>query len=391
MSAPEPFGLRSLPKWDLFYAFTLLATATIVLTSGADPLGRDLTSCGLLLFAAVWYWIFGRSLAAAGTAAGRRRAVFVAVLLALFVSAMVIDGPAAWYSPAVIAQLFWTLPMTFAVPTVVLIAFTPTAISAMEAPDRIEALRQAVPAGLIFCGLSLLIGHFISRMATQSEAQAELIERLEASRAEVAQLSHAAGTSAERERLAREIHDTLAQGFTSIVTLVQAVESEWDSAPPAARRHLELALRTARENLAEARAMVAALSPSALDDGSLEDAVRRQAERLGEVTPIRVVCEIQPFETRPSTAASVVLLRGAQEALHNVRRHSGATVVIVLLSVAEDFVRLSVRDNGTGFDQQHVSGGYGIAGMRARAEQVGGRLEIHSGKSGTMVELEVPL
>ena len=124
-------------------------------------------------------------------------------------------------------------------------------------------------------------------MVEQSSERAHLIAELEASRAEVARLSHEAGVAAERARLAGEIHDTLAQGFTSIITLVQAAESE------ALRdERLALAVRTARENLAESRALVAALAPSALGSGSLHDAVRRQAARFTEETgvpaPVRI-------------------------------------------------------------------------------------------------------
>ena len=155
--------------------------------------------------------------------------------------------------------------------------------------------------------------------------RADLIERLAASRAEVSRLSHEAGTAAERERLAREIHDTLAQGFTSIVALTQAIESEMDTDPTAARRHLELAARTARENLDEARSMVAALPPSALASGTLADALRRQVERLTAESGSK-----PPAGRGPAGAAhggGGGPAPGAQEALHNARRHAHATTV----------------------------------------------------------------
>jgi len=88
-------------------------------------------------------------------------------------------------------------------------------------------------------------------------------------------------------------------------------------------------------------------------------------------------------------AGEVVLLRGAQEALNNVRRHAAASSVSVRLSVVDDAVRLSVRDDGAGFDPDGVSG-FGLRGMRSRAEQVGGTLSVRSGPSGTELTLEVP-
>jgi signal transduction histidine kinase len=137
--------------------------------------------------------------------------------------------------------------------------------------------------------------------------------------------------------------------------------------------------------------MVAALTPSALTAGSLEDAVRRQAERLGEESPVTVSFEVNGQLPILATSAEVVLLRATQEALTNVRKHAEASRVQVRLSIVEGFVRLSVTDDGVGFDPESPAEGFGLRGMRARAEQVGGTVKVHSGRTeGTTVELEVP-
>ncbi|MCP9971452.1 sensor histidine kinase [Actinomadura madurae] len=111
------------------------------------------------------------------------------------------------------------------------------------------------------------------RLGRQNRERLRLIEELDRTRGELAEVSREAGVLAERERLARDIHDTIAQGFASIVMLLQAAEA--DAGP---NRHLELAVRTARENLAETRGLVAALAPPALDGGSLVEALRRMAD-----------------------------------------------------------------------------------------------------------------
>jgi signal transduction histidine kinase len=250
-------------------------------------------------------------------------------------------------------------------------------------------LHILLPMTAILIVFGVLCGKFILHVIEESRERADLIAELEASQAEVVRLSREAGTAAERERLAREIHDTLAQGFTSIVTLAQAIESEVDTDPAAARRHAELAARTARDNLGEARAMVAALAPADLTSGSLVDAVRRQADRLADETGLSVRYEVAdglPALTMPS---EVVLLRGAQEALNNVRRHAAASAVTVHLSLVDGSVRLSVRDDGAGFDADQTDG-FGLRGMRSRAEQVGGTLSVRSGPGGTELTLEVP-
>ncbi len=126
---------------------------------------------------------------------------------------------------------------------------------------------------------SVAVGTWIIRIIEQSQERAELIAELDASRHEVSRLSAAHGALAERERMAREIHDTLAQGFTSLLMLVQAVEAELDHDVAQARRHLALMDETARQNLAEARALVAGGAPADLAGASLPDALRRLAAR----------------------------------------------------------------------------------------------------------------
>jgi signal transduction histidine kinase len=275
-----------------------------------------------------------------------------------------------------------------AVLTTVAILLSPASAIANDGL-RGPTLHILLPMTAILVVFGVLSGKFILHVIEESRGRADLIAELEESRAEVARLSREAGTAAERERLAREIHDTLAQGFTSIVTLAEAIKSELDSDPAAARRHVELTARTARENLAEARTMVAALAPADLTAGSLADAVRRQADRLADETGLTVRYEVDGALPAFGMAGEVVLLRGAQEALNNVRRHAGASAVAVRLSVVDGSVRLSVRDDGVGFDPDGVSG-FGLRGMRSRAEQVGGTLSVRSGPSGTELTLEVP-
>jgi len=207
---------------------------------------------------------------------------------------------------------------------------------------------------------------------------------LEASRAQVTRLSHEAGVAAERARLAGEIHDTLAQGFTSIITLLQAAD-------PALRdERIALAVTTAKENLAESRALIAALAPSALASGSLPDSVRRQASRFEQETGLPATVRITGSPRPLPTAVEVVLLRAAQEALTNVRRHASAAGAQVLLAYDDAGVRLVVRDDGRGFAPESADG-FGLAGMRARAAQVDGTLTVRSDDSaGTTIELEVP-
>src|SRR5262249_40044880 len=151
-----------------------------------------------------------------------------------------------------------------------------------------------------------------------SRARADLIAELEAARAELSQVEHEAGAAAERERLANEIHDTLAQGFASIVMLSQAAANSIDDEGSAAQRYLQSIERTARENLAEARHLVEGMQPAALEGVSLVDALERLTERLGGDLGIDAHIEVLGAVRPLPSATEVALLRAAQEAVANV-------------------------------------------------------------------------
>jgi signal transduction histidine kinase len=172
--------------------------------------------------------------------------------------------------------------------------------------------------------------------------------------------------------------------------LIQAAEAELGGSPDEARRHLRLAAETARENLADARALVAALAPAQLDGGRLDDALRRlagQAAGLGAVTAVEVSGSPRSLDM----AAEVMLLRVSQEALANVRKHSGARQARIRLSYATGSTSLEISDDGQGFDPQVANGGYGLLGMQARVSEAGGRLTVRSAPGeGTSVIVEVP-
>ncbi|SDT49783.1 sensor histidine kinase [Jiangella sp. DSM 45060] len=257
------------------------------------------------------------------------------------------------------------------------------------------AVRDVAPQVALQIGLSLLMGLFITHVFIQAEKRAELIDELERTRTELAQLEHSRGVLAERERLSHEIHDTLAQGFTSILTLAQAIEVALDRNPDAVRDRLALLEQTARDNLAEARALVSSLAPVSLQDASLPEAIERIAGRFADETGLEVSLQIDEAGPPLPANVEVVLLRATQEALTNVRKHAGARRVIVALrfrSGPPGAATVAVVDDGRGFRPGAAHDGYGLRGMRARVEQVGGLLEVVSAPdAGTTVRATVGL
>ena len=167
------------------------------------------------------------------------------------------------------------------------------------------------------------------------------------------------------------MHDTLAQGYTSIVVLAQTVAARLPEDPDAAAERVALIEEVARENLGEARAMVAAFAPVALDFSTLVEALQRLAERFGRETGLATRLDTSALGDGGalSRAEEIVLLRRAQEALANVRRYDSASAVVLRVSRvgtgASAQVSVHVEDDGVGFDAS-AAPGVGLAGLRAR-------------------------
>lgn len=256
----------------------------------------------------------------------------------------------------------------------------------------LAGLRDLGPPMAISLLFSLLLGVWISRIIDQSRDRAELIAQLEAARAQLGAADHARGVMAERERLAQEIHDTLAQGYISIVMLAQAASAGLTKDPGRAADRLDLIEEVARVNLAEARALVAAFSPVDLEGSSLPDALRRLTQRFAAQTGLVLDVDLADGVAQLGRDQEVVLLRAVQEALTNVQRHAGARRVVVRLVVDAEGVRVEVKDDGVGFAAHAAGDGYGLAGMRGRVAQVGGELDVDSSVgAGTRVVVRLPV
>lgn len=236
----------------------------------------------------------------------------------------------------------------------------------------------------------------------QQRAQERTVARLEAALAENERLharlvegAREAGVADERRRLAGEIHDTLAQGLTGIVTQVQAAQRVWHD-PGRARPHVDRALDLARDSLAEARRSVRSMHPGELVGSRLPEALadltRRWAADHGVACAWDVTGEVVPLPP----AAEVALFRAAQESLTNVARHAAASRVGVTLSYLDDTVLLDVRDDGAGFvpdaPLHPAARSFGLAAMRERLAGVGGGVVVESSPGeGTAVSASVPV
>ena len=199
----------------------------------------------------------------------------------------------------------------------------------------------------------------------------------------------------ERNRMAREIHDTLAQGFTGIVVQLEAMEQALDQSPAEAPSHLGRAKNLARESLQEARRSVWGLLPHSLEMRSLEDALREEVGQFDSAGKEKASFSFSGPTRELDANLQTALLRICQESLTNIRRHAGATEMRVELVFDLESVCLKVQDNGVGFNLAentlHRDGGFGLIGMEQRASLLGGSLIVTSENGqGTVIEVRIP-
>ncbi len=377
-------GLR---RWDAYYAVILAATLFILIV--VRPPHAAVAGTALAAMAP-WYLLVGRPVITADPDQPWRAAAYLAGLAGLLLVAEMAGGTNTFVLLALCPQCFMMVSFRWAVVAVTALNGT-TLLAALVQGEHGAQLAVAASISALGTAFSVTFGSWVFKIINQSAERAELIEQLEATRAELAAAHREAGVLAERQRLSAEIHDTIAQGFASIVMLMQAAEASLAADPDGTRRHLTLAADTARENLAEARTLVAGLSPATLDGGTLDDALRRIAAQAAGPGGLAADLEITGI-TRPlGTSAEVMLLRVCQEALANVRKHARASQASIRLAYGEAEVRLIVSDDGAGFDPAAACGGYGLRGMRARVAEAGGSLLVRSApREGTAVSVTVP-
>lgn len=382
----EDFVHRTVAGWHLLFALVVVAAAVITIGNGT-PAAPVLVLLAVLAGAYV-----GLAVPAMHSGNHRRGLVYLVLAYCVVAALAVLD-------PGSLVLLFGVYPQAFLLlerrgSIIATIALTAAFSVALLVHDGVSA-ESLQNRGLMAVGnvvFALVIGLFIDGLVRESTRRKELVEELQATRAELAAAEREAGAIAERERLARDIHDTLAQGFTSIVMLAQAGEAAVDQgdAATSARRLREIQAQ-ARDGLAEARALVGAMTPPALEGGGLADALGRLVDRFRAETGVEAAFTIEGEPAPLAASSDVAALRATQESLANAARHAGATRVDVVLRYDEDGATVAIADDGAGFDPEAPRPGYGLDGLVARVEAAGGLVSIESGPgAGTRVRVRVP-
>lgn len=382
--------------WDAAVLGVSALLAALLVQQTGDPvrLATGFTGIGLLL---VGWVALGRRGPEARTApafvvvAGLAAGIAVAAYPTLAIIQVVVY-PIAWvYAPTVRRAIVQNIGIALAVTVGFLVGFGTSP----------EALGQTAFTMTLSLGFSLAMGLWISRMTELGERNGALLRELQGAQEQIAALNRDAGAAAERERLARELHDTIAQDLTGLVLLAQRARRTGGDPEV-----LALIEDVARETLGETRALVAAGAPVAGSAGpigvpegealDLAGALHRLAERFERETGVVVVVSIGGAGSAGELAlprdVEVVVLRCAQEALANARKHARASRIEVTVTRSTEAVALRVVDDGIGFDPGTARDGFGLHGMRDRLALVDGTLAVESAPGrGAALRVTVPV
>ncbi len=391
-----------LPAWHAMFALVwALAAALTMPAAGAAGTG---TAVGAgVLFAALGAAYLGCGAPALagpiGPASvqrqGRRYRCALGYVATIWITVVVLmalvpRGDAWVLFLALFAQMWTMLPVTEAIVGTVIgsLATSVTAYLVDPNPDTV----RVVTMGALMVLLSLGLGLLIDRIFGEAYRRAGIIDRLRDAQTHLAAAQRREGAYAERERVSREIHDTLAQGFTSIAALASATRSALTRGDlEVSAERLDLIEHTARDNLSEARLLLAEMAPPALHERTLVEAVERLAATVDRACGLRGEVDIIGQPERLPTTLEVLVVRTVQEALANIRRHAHADGYRIRLDYAPQRLRVTVADDGVGFDPALTARGFGLSGASARAAECAASLTVTSRVGeGTTLELRVP-
>lgn len=398
MARPEDLEARQRRIQRVIAAapYALLATsAALSWFTGAQAWEDDLLTLGLTLLTVAWLWLMGT-----------RREPDAVFVVGLIVSIAALGLRDVWFATFfAFTGYLYSWSVLRGAWRVVGVAATAGITAAAVMGEALEPSPLGILTYLGFVAVIVALVCLFSMLGDITSARSDSYQRtvaqLEQTIRENAELqaqllaqARDAGVLEERQRIAREIHDTLAQGLVGIVTQLQAAErAAPDVEREAWQHHVEHAMRMAREGLAEARRSVHAMTPGELVSAQLPEAVASVAQQWRQRHGVRVTVSTTG-EVRPlHPDAELTLLRVLQEALTNVAAHAAAERVGVTLSYMEDQVTLDIRDDGVGFDGARAAGagGFGLTSMRQRVLRLGGALEVEAAPdAGVAISATVP-
>ncbi|NGN67889.1 sensor histidine kinase [Streptomyces sp. A7024] len=379
----DPFWIWMLHGWEAF-SWAIIGLLILQTTLGSAPAPEKYGSLALMGILALG-WVVVR--ARPNRPPGAGYAYLALLVLVVGSLAYLRDGFGVLYTLALPQFVIFANGVRSAIVSSGLGALAITVGGLTREGWTTGNVTANVISSLAVYAVSITLTLLTPRALEIRDERAQLRKQLAGAEAEVADLQRRQGAAEERERLAREIHDTLAQGFASIIVLAEAARTGLATDSVRSAQQLTSIEQTARENLAEARALVGSGARSAAP-GASADALRRTLDRFTEDTGIAVSAELPDLDLDQPTR--IALLRCTQESLANVRKHADASAVGVVLTAGPDAVELEITDDGRGFLVAEAAG-FGLDGMRRRLAELGGELTVTSSPGdGTRVLAVLP-
>ena len=408
----EPLFAHNARLWLRVWVTTQAAALTVATLVATDRSGRvaallptpPLARFGIVIALVVAYHVAG--LLAYAWIMRRTWAVLLYVPLCwcLVGFAMNTSGAYGLLVLGAILQGFIFLPFAWAAVTLGIVVSALTLGIAIRGARAAPSVLLAQVGGIVATGIMIgTVLLYIHRANREAALRAELLRRLDAAQRDLAERSRDAGILEERQRLSRDIHDTLAQAFASVIKHLEAAElalgagdAAGDAKGAPLQRimpHLAHAQAVSRASFADIRHLVLALRPAELTNATLASALGRIVTQWSESSGVAATFTSDPFPPlRPD--ADVIFLRATQESLSNVARHADASCVSISLSCVDGLALLTVEDDGRGFAHAETFGHekLGLSGMRERVRRFGGKLMIESTMSaGTSLTVAMPL
>lgn len=413
---------EQLGRWNRAWAlapYPLLGIAAGVSVLSAHTWAYRLVTLVIVAGLAVWHWWFVLAHPAWPERRSWLNAGYFAGVLALSTVLMLRSEAFQLLVPACYVLAFVSLPGRLAYLGVVAASLPGLVVTGFDLDGALISLGVATP-------LAALFGAMVRTMEREAVRRREINDELVAVSTENARLARAAGIAEERARLAREIHDTVAQGLTGIVTQLEAA----GEVPPAVRGRWEAACALARTSLDEVRRSIEALRPGPLEGVRLSEAISQTITSFSSLYGVPAGYTVTGTPVPVHAEVEVTVLRAVQEALSNVRRHARASRAHVTLSYMEDVLVLDVHDDGVGFVAPPAAsataspptgspafavvpapapavvpapapasapeagrvGGFGLTALRQRVEALDGTVDVESSPgSGTAISVTLPL
>ncbi|MEZ4671071.1 MAG: sensor histidine kinase [Anaerolineae bacterium] len=384
--------LRWLPLWWACFVITVLALTLAATTEPGVDIPRVLFLAALFL---VWYGVSLRWQRREDGARGFYLLAYHIVGWLVWIALTDLNPVYMLTLFVLFPHLFMSLPLRWAsIGAILLMSFT--ILRQIMLPD--QTLDTWVILFSVTTIAGIILASFIEAIIKESTVRRDLILKLETTQRELVAAERQAGVLHERQRLAGEIHDTVAQGLTGVITHLEAADSALQMDQSAAQRHMNQARDVARSSLAEARRFIWGMRPEALEKQPVETAVKQLVDDWSASTGIVTHWHVTGTRASLSPEQETVLLRVIQEALANAAKHAQAQHVTITLSYLPDMLVVDIKDDGRGFDpdrartRQADHSGYGLRAMRERLAAVNGRLTVESTSGeGTTIVAEISL